>query len=368
MYGEKMKVSKIPGLGRFGNFVDDLDLTKIGEDEWSEIGQLHLSGLVTILRNVKVTKEVFGSLVTKWGDIRPSAYLSKKYKHRYGKDFRWVLEQIEADSPLIDAEDKFRLKTAVQITEVTKNKIALMKVAGGYTNGLPNGMFATGDLDWHSNESGTLTFTPGVALMGWNKMVGSSTGFLTTTDYYESVSESFRRELDDMIIIHRFSPGKINPGAPEDQDRLMNANMCPEDCEIPLVMQSPGGITGLHFSFNTVNQIKNATMKESTEIFDTIQKGLLIDRYMYDHWYQQDNDICLFDNTITQHRRLGYIDGRLAYRLPFDYTHLQTGTYMPYRQEPYKSRYIRQIHEIVKLLKIRSFRLPPRTFRSYFDL
>jgi alpha-ketoglutarate-dependent taurine dioxygenase len=361
-----MKISKIPGLGRFGIFIDDLDLNKIGAEEWMKIGELHLNSLVTILRNVSCTKERYAELINQWGDIRTSAYLSKKYKTKYGQTLKWVLDQVKQDSSLIDEADKFRVKAAQQITEITKNNFALMKVAGGYTNGVPNGMFAEGDLEWHSNESGTLTFVPGVALMGWNNMIGSSTGFLTTVDYYESVSNSFRSELDDMVIVHKFTPGKINPGAPDDQDLLMHANMCPEDCEIPLVIKSPGGIQGLHYSINTINHVKGATEEESQKIFQAINKELLTDKYMYDHWYQQNNDICLFDNTITQHRRLGYIDGRLAYRLPFDYTNLQAGPYMPYQQEPYRSQYISRIHEIVKLLNNKTFKLPKRTFKSYF--
>jgi alpha-ketoglutarate-dependent taurine dioxygenase len=361
-----MKVSKIPGLGRFGIFIDDIDLMTISDEEWIEVGRLYMKNLVTIIRNVTCTKERYAELINQWGEIRTSAYLSKKYKKKYGQTLRWVMDQAQNDSPLIDEADKFRIKAAKQITETTKNNFALMKVAGGYTNGVPNGMFAEGDLDWHSNESGTLTFVPGVALMGWQKMVGSSTGFLTTTDYYETVSNSFRTELDDMIIVHKFSPGKINPGAPADQDLLMQANMCPEDCEIPLVINSPGGIQGLHYSINTVNHIKGATKEESDKIFEEINKGLMVEKYIYDHWYQQDNDICLFDNTITQHRRLGYIDGRLAYRLPFDYTNLQTEPYMPYRQEPYRSQYIQRIHEIIKLTNNKTFKLPKRTFRSYF--
>ena len=43
-----MKITKIPGLGRFGVFVDDIDLFSISNEEWIEIGQLHMKSLVTI--------------------------------------------------------------------------------------------------------------------------------------------------------------------------------------------------------------------------------------------------------------------------------------------------------------------------------
>jgi hypothetical protein len=48
-----MKVSKIPGLGRFGVFIDNIDLNSITEDEWMEIGKIHLESLVTIIRGRK---------------------------------------------------------------------------------------------------------------------------------------------------------------------------------------------------------------------------------------------------------------------------------------------------------------------------
>ena len=50
-----MKISKIPGLGRFGVFVDDVDFKTITEEEWLEIGKLHLENLVTIIRDCNLT-------------------------------------------------------------------------------------------------------------------------------------------------------------------------------------------------------------------------------------------------------------------------------------------------------------------------
>lgn len=355
-----MKVSKIPGLGRFGVYIDNLDLNHISDEEWLEIGQIHLSSLVTILRNVKCTKERYAELLAKFGETRPNTMTARKYKKKYGKSWDWVVSQAKQGSDLIDELDQYSINTGESVTVRTDNGFVLAKIAGGYDeHGNPNGFFSEGELDWHSNESGTLTFCPGVALMGYQKMVGSSTGFLTTTDYYESVSESFRKELDDMIILHRYTPYKINPGNDAKQDRLLGINMCPvDDTEVPLVIQSPGGITGLHFSINTMYSVKGATKAESDRIFDEIKKGLFDEKYTYDHWYEQDNDICLFDNSITQHRRLGYIDGRLGFRVPFDYTNLQTGPYQPYFQKEFQKRYNREIHEVVRAAEVTNFKLP----------
>lgn len=363
-----MKTSKIPGLGRFGMFIDDVNLNTISDEEWMEIGKMHMQNLVTIFRNVTVSKERYPELINKFGPMRVPSGISAKYKQRYNKDWNWVAEQVKQDSPLIDEEDKYKLRAAELATERLPNGYAIIKVAGGYTDGIPNGMFADGELLWHSNESGTLTFTPGVSLLGYQKMVGSATGFVTTPDYYESVSESFRSELNNMVLLHRYMPGRLAPGLPDAQDRLLNNNMCPEDdMELPMVIQSPNGIRGLHYSVNTVYSIKGASLKESHKIFDTINKGLFVKKYTYDHWYKQDNDLLLFDNSITLHNRTGYIDGRTAYRIPHDYTNLQDVPWQPYFQEPFKSQYNTKIRKRIRDLGIANFKFPKRTIKEFFQ-
>ena len=57
---------------------------------------------------------------------------------------------------------------------------------------------------------------------------------------------------------------------------------------------------------------------------------------MYKHKYQTDNDLLIFDNTITLHNREGKTKDRLAFRIPNDYSNLRDD-YNPYIQEPYKS-------------------------------
>jgi alpha-ketoglutarate-dependent taurine dioxygenase len=202
--------------------------------------------------------------------------------------------------------------------------------------------------------------------MGVENMVGSSTGFIATNDYYENVSESFRSELDEMIMVHKFTSGKINPGLNPDHDKLMNFNMCPVDnTEVPMVITSPGGVKGLHYAINTVDRIKGMSSADSQQVFDEINKNLFVEKYIYDHWYQNDNDLLLFDNSITLHRRQGNTDGRLALRIAFDYTHLQDGPYDPYQDHPeFQREYNRQIREIVKTLGIKNFKLPKRSIKE----
>jgi hypothetical protein len=100
--------------------------------------------------------------------------------------------------------------------------------------------------------------------------------------------------------------------------------------------------------------------KESDSLLNKIKKELDVDKYRYDHWYQEEGDLCLFDNSITQHRRLGETKDRLCYRYQYDYTNLQSDPWMPYLKQPYIDKYIDRITFVVNALNTKDFKLPKR--------
>jgi alpha-ketoglutarate-dependent taurine dioxygenase len=135
--------------------------------------------------------------------------------------------------------------------------------------------------------------------------------------------------------------------------------MCPEDgSEIPMVITSPGGIRGLHYSINTVDHIKGMTQEESQKIFDRINKELFTGEFIYDHWYQNNNDLCLFDNSITLHRRLGGITNRMCYRIQYDFDAILDQPFDPYSMDPYRTMYHMQIADVVSTLNKKQYKLP----------
>lgn len=356
-----MKTSKIPGLGRFGIFIDDVDFAHLTDDEWMEIGRLHLDSLVTIIRNTNLDLVQYRNWMRKWGTSRDlSEYrLTKKYGTFMSKLYP-ILD--DPDNGL-DPEDIAYLKNIRNMAEKHEGRNVpseVLRVSGRRDeNGNPLGMFAEGELLWHSNESGNLCFTPAVSLLAFKNVIGSSTGFTTTVDWYESQTESFRSELNDMIIVHKFTPGRINPGLREEQDKVMYRNMCPVDgTEIPLVRRSPGGHIGIHYSQNTIDRIKGMTKEESQKIFDLIEAGIFNKTHVYDHWYQNNGDLCLFDNSITQHRRLGDIKDRLCYRIQYDYETILDSPYQPYLQESFASQYVKEITEVVTVMQKSRYPLP----------
>ena len=345
-----IRITNIPNLEGYGVFVDDIDFRNLTRTEWMDLGKLSMQKLVMIIRSTGLDSRSFHQVIKKWGKDRQNyaATLFARYPWANGQ-----IDHIIASTEVPD-EEKDIIREFQRVGGCNQKTGNTLRVSGKKVNGQRIGMFADGELLWHSNESGDIAFTPAVALLGAENMTNSATGFMVTTPYYYSVSDSFRSELDEMILIHNFMPGRINPGLNDPQDNLMYKNMCPDpDTEIPLVIESPAGIKGLHYSFNTVTGIKGMSNLEAKKVLAEIRKGL--DPYTYDYWWENDDDLLIFDNSIVQHRRLGDTTNRLCHRYQFDYTYLQykvtKQNYIPYSQEPYRSRYVDKMNMIGDMLK-----------------
>ena len=332
------RITDIPNLEGYGVFVDDIDFKHLTKEEWIDLGKLHLNKLVMVIRNSGLkNKKVFYRVLKKWGEHRQNyaAIIFSKYP--------WAEGQVEKllSSSEVSQEDKEYIKEFKRIGGHNRQEGNILRVTGKKINGYRTGLFAHGELLWHSNECGDLAFTPGVALLGQHGMTKSATGFMVTTPYYYSVSDSIRSELDEMVLTHNFVEGKINANG---ENNIVYKNMCPfPNTEIPMVIQSPAGIKGLHYSFNTV------TGSNNDRLLAEVKKGL--EKYTYDYWWENDDDLLIFDNTIVQHRRLGDTTDRLCLRYQFDYTYLQDNLYQPYLQEPYITRYTDRVQKFHKLLQ-----------------
>ena len=332
------RITDIPELEGYGVFVDDIDFKTLSLREWKELGQLHLQKLVMVIRKSGLkNKKVFYRVLKKWGEHRQNyaAILFDKYPWAEGQADKLL------SSSEVSQEDKEYIKEFKRIGGHSRKEGNILRVTGKKINGYRTGLFAHGELLWHSNECGDLAFTPGVALLGQHGMTKSATGFMVTTPYYYSVSDSMRSELDEMVLIHNFVEGKINA---DGENNIVYKNMCPfPNTEIPMVIQSPAGIKGLHYSFNTV------TGSNNDRLLAEVRKGL--EKYTYDYWWENDDDLLIFDNTIVQHRRLGDTTDRLCLRYQFDYTYLHDGLYQPYLQEPFITRYTDRVTNFYKLLQ-----------------
>jgi len=358
-----LKVTEIPGLGSFGHYIDDVDFDNLSREEWFEIGKLHLKGLVTILRNVKISRDDYVDRIRQWGPGKGTRNSRAHFKMKYGEDFD-PKDEGAFDKFNVSEEDRKYLIFKRHFVDKTEGGNFLTRVSGEKdADGNSLGAFSDGELLWHSNESSELTFAPEVALLGFQHMKGSSTGFVQSVDLYHSFSESFRSELDEMVIIHEYIPGGINDRELTDPNlaHVLRMEFCQFDgAEVPMVLTSPGGNKGLHYTTNTATGIKGMSKQESDKIFKIIDEALFTEKYVYDHKYESDSDLCLFDNSVTLHRRKdpGH-PNRLAYRIQYDPSDLLDSPWYPYNHFPeYAEKYKQQTHELIELTGLKDFKLP----------
>ena len=342
-------ITKIPGFGDYGVYVDGVDLNHTTNEEWMEFGQLHLKTLVTIFRDTKCTPERLKELSVAWG--APPSVSFYRFLKKYNIEIDKTLPNLQAYqkawravAEVAEGEDKQSIEETMAILEMPN----VQRVTGKrHPDGRRAGAFAEGELLWHSNESGQLVNTPGVMLLARENVVGTSTGFCITVNWYNEQTEAFRSELDEMIMQHDFIPGRMNPGLNDVQDALMKTNFAPEPSELPLVIRSPAGIKALHMPVHTVVGIKGMKQADSDRLVKYITDGILKEPHIYDHWYKQEaGDLLCFDNSITLHRRLGGVSNRLALRTPSSFHNLLPYTWQPYFQEEFANAYRERITDI----------------------
>jgi alpha-ketoglutarate-dependent taurine dioxygenase len=345
-----MKISPLPNFGSFGALVDNVDMDNMDDDTWHELGKLFIDKLVVVMRDIKMSKTQYLDWMPKWGPLKANirAYLTGKYGH----DFDATRPETWSN---LEEKDRRWLETRKWQLEESGDGRFLTRIYGRQDDqGHSLGYFSHGEVYWHSNECSTLTFSPAVSLLGWQMMQGSATGFVQTIDFYENVSESWRSELNEMVLVHRYQRGRMNDNEHTDDNLALHMQMafCPvDDAETPLVCTAPNGRKGLHYSLNTRAEIKGLTQQQTQDVFDKLDREIFKNGWIYDHYYQNDNDLVLFDNSVTLHRRLGGDPDRKAFRMQFDISPLIDKPWLPWQHMPkYNEQYVHLTHELIDII------------------
>lgn len=346
-----MKVTPINGLGSYGVYIDDIDMDHMTLDQWNEIGKIFIQELVVVMRNIKITKAQYVDWIQKWGIFKND--ISPKLIKKYGT----VPDSLDPSTwDNLSDEDRRWVSYRQHMLEETGDGRYIVRIHPGRTaDGKPTGYFSEGDLGWHNNESSSLTFTPCVSLLGWEDMNNSATCFVQSVDAYENLPSGIRSEIEDMVTVHKFEPGRVNQREVDDHDlaEQLRWHFCPQDgVETPLVCTGTNNRKGLHYCMNTRYGIKGTSQQESQKIFNMLDRIFMDEKYIYDHWYSdQGNTLCLFDNSVTMHRRIGGHGNRKAFRCQFDPSPLLDHPYAPWQNSPtYHRQYVDLMHEFVNTM------------------
>lgn len=306
-----MKVSKLPGLGSYGALVENFDWEQ--PEAYAELKNVNLKSLVTIVKGNG--SDNFKNLV----------------KHAPGNLYR-----LQPFKLVVKYNTTNFLPLATDIEKQALNRVLNLSLgdhAPGWhrVTGKKNdqgesiGIFGETVLNWHSNDFMNHTFTPLVMLYGAENMSASATSFVQTADWYESQTESFKSELNELVAICVRNIQLITPNVlPE--DRAIGALDTPDTMRIPLVLDSPGGIRGLHYNAY-MTKFEGMSQEDSDKILNKIKSEIFLPENEFPWWWDDDNTLLLFDNSVTLHRRIFRehvnINSRLAervgYRVTADY-------------------------------------------------
>lgn len=294
---KKMNLKKLNGFGTLGVEIEDVDLKTASDEEIDEVGKVIADQLVVVIDSKNCTLPA------------PRLnYIAKRFGDPFGgidtKQSVYALVEEKKSAGLLTREDLSVLKNMRKIRKGLEEHDGQIWVTGKKDDeGDYLGMFADGELDWHSDRQGTGNFCPCIGLMAVSGTEGTCTEFLQTHDAFESLGKDDQKWLENLIAIHSYTTGKIAPGLNKEQDNIVRMNMCPIDqSEVPVTCSSTTGRRGIRLSYNTVVGYKGYNEEESQDITKWILDKFLRDEYMYHHDWK-DGDMVWMDQTITVHRR-----------------------------------------------------------------
>ena len=223
-----MKTLSLENFGSLGAQAVDINLQTASDEELMELGKLVFDKLVVYVdaKCASVTPERFQYIQTRWGEPMGSD-AGKRLEERVKKD-GWNKLYVDTARDM-KAMRKDMLPGMIRVTGIKDEK------------GRRTGMFADGELDWHSNQqSDNNGYAPLIGLQGVEGTEGSSTEFLQTVDALNDLDNDTRTEVEHLVAIHTFEKDRVSRGTSESQALITNLQLVPEDnTEMAVIATAP---------------------------------------------------------------------------------------------------------------------------------
>lgn len=290
-----MKFKDLDGFGSLGKVAYDFDLNTCSDDDIMRLGWEVYNQLVVLVpaEFASVSPERYHYVTTLWGDGVISHALPR------------LMERVERDGWTDIHKETYQ--DMMRMTQGVQHLPGIIRVTGKPDeSGNHTGMFADGELDWHSNQQSDIDgVAPLIGLQAIEGTKGSRTDFLNLYDAYNDLDSDTRSEVDEVITVNTFGYDKVSRGTTEGQVQITNLSLVPDDgSEQSIVATAPCGKKGLHFPWTSVVGFKGYTHEEFKRLFNHLIKHCLNPKYQYYHEWT-DGDIVWMDQIITLHRRPG---------------------------------------------------------------
>ena len=271
------------------------DIDWNSQEERDELGRLCAQECVVFVNERIPTKVIFDTM-THWGD--PSrAFLHESIVEKLVEGRHW--RELLVNLGYISNEVGRELSQAVSIVSYQR-----------HANGRPRGVFQNGELDWHSDQISIDDSQRIIGLTSVEYTEGSATQFLCTHDAYESMSESLKSEVRELVVSHKWREGLMAPGLNHAQSLLIRYNMVPlNGMETNLYGETATGLPGLKMPTHSFGNFVGMSEIDSFKLYKTICDYVYDPKYVYTrNW--QDGQTVFMDQQITLHKRpTNIVDG-----------------------------------------------------------
>lgn len=260
--------------GNFGNVVSDIDIPTVVDEELRELLTCLYANRFLVLKTSGLSKDEYRNFARRIGDPIP---LSR-----------------DADFPEIAHISNLE-------TSTTKSRL--------------------GAAHWHTDQSFRKTVSSVTMLYSAQAPVtGGETKFCDMAAAYDSLTESKKLEIEDLVVEHRHG---ISVSAPDgDHKPLPPPGWNPEYTVFhPLVRRHPEtGQKTLYAVTGTAQGIRGMPQHEATALLKTLSAHVLKSQYTTSYRHQK-HDIVMWDNPTVMHsatpinQATGQHDARLLWRI-----------------------------------------------------
>jgi alpha-ketoglutarate-dependent taurine dioxygenase len=268
--------------------VEAYDIDWNSPEEVLELGKLAAGQCIVFINDAPDTT-VLSKVMHDWGDPAGglvNGMVSKGVlKGRHWRDFYATIARTVYDLP-----DELH-KNVVRVTYRKDKK------------GLPTGIFAQGELDWHCDQSSIDDVQRIIGLKSVADSANSQTQFLCTHDAYESLSSDMRSMVKELYVKHKWVMGAVAPGLDLAQNLIAMYNSVPiNGLETRLYSETVTGLSGLKLPTHSFDGFAGMSREESDRILAELNAAVFKDKYVYTQDWQ-DGQLVFMDQEITLHKR-----------------------------------------------------------------
>jgi alpha-ketoglutarate-dependent taurine dioxygenase len=264
--------------------VYDIDLNS--NEEILEFGKLCASQCIVLVdQNISTTR--LNDVMIQWGNPSRSPIhnwiLEGKLEGRHWREILLSLGYVNKDTKDLAAV------STVSYKKDDKNR--------------PQGLFANGELDWHSDQCAFDDAQRIIGLQSVSDTENSQTTFLCTHDAYEGLSSDMKSMVKELYVKHKWRDNVMAPGLNKVQTLLIHYNMVPlNGMETRLYSETLTGLTGMKLPTHSFDGFVGMSLAESNRVLSILKQAVMKDQYVYtQNW--ADGQVVFMDQEITLHAR-----------------------------------------------------------------